>query len=1006
MKKTVHTAILLIAFLSIHLNANASHYAGAELTYRWVHDSTYHFTYKIYRDCAGLSGSNVVPNGVMTLCCHNTCGTTNDTSVDLTADNILPDGRPNCSPVSTGCGGVASQCDNPGSPNHSDLDGYQECWYEGDFTIPARCAQWTFSVWANSRNTSQITNLNTSGNQNIYTEATLNNVVAQGNSSVDFTVKPVPFVCINNQYVYNNGAVDIDNDSLAFALVQPRSSPTVCGAPSNIPYKPATPPYNLTTNPLADNNTFTLSPTTGQLQFTPNQTGQYVVALQVTEYRNHIAIATTVRDIQIYVLANCSIQPPPFTPDSVNISGGYLNNGIIENCANVPLNFCFKSKSANAAAVLVVSDNHLQQAPGSTITYSGQQTDSVTGCFSWTPSNADTGLKILTITIKDSTCSAGIAIAETYSIPIYVNPNIRASNDTSICLGSSVALFAVGSTSFTWSVLPGGSPISSLSCTNCANPVATPSVTTKYVVTSNVTTSTSCNSTDTVIVSVNTVPSKPLPTSNSPLCANTTMDLYAGTTANSYIWTGPAGFNSVVQNPVVNNIQVPNTGWYHVRAKNGNCISAADSVYVTVTVTPKFPIITGNSPICSGGTINLFAQSSNNVNYNWTGPNGFTSGSQNVIIQNAGTQYSGTYNVTASYPSNSACVTAAASYTVAVSAGIFADFHFSKDSICQYDAVSINYNSGGSDSLLWSFASGIPLDTLADNPISVKFLLPGTQTVTLTAADSGCIDIVSHTIHVYDAPPSTFSAPAITCFGDPITVVSNNDFNHNVQFNWNFGVATVLSGTGEGPYALQYAQPGTYQVTLITQNPNCTSPLIIDTLLVDAIPSAAITTADINNICSDDSVHFDGVAVSGSHYQWIQSRIFANDTLSSTYALVRNAGYIYLNVVDTFGCKASDSLYFTPHPCCIVSFPTAFTPNEDGKNDVFRPITTGHHDIAYFRVFNRWGQLVYSSREEQKGWDGKYNGIPLDAGDYYFTMKYRCVDGEYFEEKGEVMLIR
>ncbi len=999
MKKLLQSIFTLLAFLCYYSNATASHVGGGELIYKWVSDSTYHVTFKLYRDCSG----NVEPDSV-TLCVKDSIHNVSF-GVGLQKSPFINGNQNNGTPVSNGCPSYPTTC------NGGNLPGYAEWWYEGNVTLPNRSTYWVFSMYVSARNASANlkSSLSSTGNE-FYIRATLNNVIAQGNSSASYTVKPVPYVCINQPYSYNNGAVDIDNDSLGFEIILPESSnttsPSSCPTSiSDIPFTPVSSSqpvlYNLTNNPIPTNNTFTLDPVTGELYFVPSLIGAYALALRTTEYRNKIPIGSTMRDLQIHVLS-CNIVTPAVNADTTTIQ---LTNGRIQDCAGHSLHFCFRAMSTNASAVLVPSDNHSTVAPGSTVSYTGNFTNSMYGCFDWTPSNADTGFKIFTITVTDSSCAPpGITEANTFTLPLYIFPTTYTNQDTTICLGNHVNLSAFGGAALTWSVLPGGAPLSSLSCTSCSNPTATPTVTTSYVVASNQIGG--CSSTDTVTITVNAVPSKPLPTSNSPLCANTTMDLYAGTTANSYLWTGPAGFNSVVQNPVVNNIQVPNTGWYHVQAKNGNCLSAADSVYVTVTVTPKFPIITGNSPICSGGTINLFAQSSNNVNYNWTGPNGFTSGSQNVIIQNAGTQYSGTYNVTASYPSNSACVTAPASYTVAVSAGIFADFHFSKDSICQYDAVSINYNSGGSDSLIWSFASGIPLDTLADNPISVKFLLPGTQTVTLIAADSGCTDVVSHTIHVYDAPPSTFSAPAITCFGDPITVVSNNDFNHDVQFNWNFGVATVLSGSGEGPYALQYAQPGTYQVTLITQNPNCTSPLIIDTLLVDAIPDASITTADINNICSNDSVHFDGVAVSGSRYQWIQSRIFANDTLSSTYALVRNAGYIYLNVVDTFGCKASDSLYFSPHPCCIVSFPTAFTPNDDGKNDVFRPITIGHHDIAYFRVFNRWGQLVYSSREEQKGWDGKYNGIPLDAGDYYFTMKYRCVDGEYFEAKGEVMLVR
>ena len=59
-----------------------------------------------------------------------------------------------------------------------------------------------------------------------------------------------------------------------------------------------------------------------------------------------------------------------------------------------------------------------------------------------------------------------------------------------------------------------------------------------------------------------------------------------------------------------------------------------------------------------------------------------------------------------------------------------------------------------------------------------------------------------------------------------------------------------------------------------------------------------------------------------------------------------------------------------------------------------------------FRVQNRWGQTVYESRNERAGWDGSYGGKPQDMGTYFYYVKYKCSDGNFYEDKGELVLVR
>jgi gliding motility-associated-like protein len=97
----------------------------------------------------------------------------------------------------------------------------------------------------------------------------------------------------------------------------------------------------------------------------------------------------------------------------------------------------------------------------------------------------------------------------------------------------------------------------------------------------------------------------------------------------------------------------------------------------------------------------------------------------------------------------------------------------------------------------------------------------------------------------------------------------------------------------------------------------------------------------------------------------------------------------------------------TSGECCMPYIPNAFTPNGDGKNDIFRPVFKGNMKLIMFQVFNRFGELVYETDQLGKGWDGYYKGELSDMDTYFFHVKFICgQDGKEQYIKGDVTLIR
>jgi len=158
-----------------------------------------------------------------------------------------------------------------------------------------------------------------------------------------------------------------------------------------------------------------------------------------------------------------------------------------------------------------------------------------------------------------------------------------------------------------------------------------------------------CIAYDTVTVDIKPNPLVPLAGSNSPVCPGSTINLSAnsGTPGVTYSWTGPGSFISALQNPVINNAQPLNAGQYSVKATLNGCTSAAGVTTVQVQVTTPSPTAAGNTPICSGSDLNLTASTIVGATYEWTGPAGFFSTTQNPTINNVTPIRSGDYHVRA-----------------------------------------------------------------------------------------------------------------------------------------------------------------------------------------------------------------------------------------------------------------------------------------------------------------------------------------------------------------------
>jgi gliding motility-associated-like protein len=1032
MKKRLVLLFLGNILLFIPRDVYGDHGGGAELTYEWVRDSTYRFYFRFYRDCNG-----VIAPPSFDLCYTNDCGMSpRRVNLARVAD---PD---NGTPVDPGCPNYPNRCLTTGSS----LPGYQSWLYTGTVTLPARCDRWRFyvSVWA--RNPSGNINSNVN-DQDLYIEAILNTRDAPGNSSPIFTVPPVPYICLNIPFTYNNGAMDPDGDSVVIRLIQPMGDNSFGSGRCDfanfpIPFRPTVPPYNLADNPLACGNSFQLDPHTGQMSYTPTVQQWAVLTIRADEYRNGHLIGSVMRDLQTIILP-CNIQQPVLHKDTAGITGASWTNGRIEVCAGAEMIFCYNATSGGANPSLVLSDNSAAVLPGSSVQYTGQNTANVRGCVRWKPTALDTGLRVLTVSVRDVVCDApGVVVTQTFSVPVLVRPGTMAFKDTAICRGASVPLLAAGGTQFTWDVLPGGSPLSSLSCTNCNNPTATPDRSTAYVVRSNLTNVYGCRNRDTVYVRIDTSNGVRIsPESPLLLCAPDSVHLKALAYGRNHPINLSCGANNTPCNGFIDSITLTKP---LMQATSGMDQSPFDGRYRTQRMQVLYqqqqlrrdagmPPGTIRKIALHFGTGNPAVFEQVKIRMGCTNKQGFSSptnwetGLTDVFTAASITIIPGWNEFALDHP-----------YDWDTTKGLVLEFCYANTNLTQalpiyylrsnYYSMISNYQisagdacaqpvSGGGARLQaqpeirfvyceapeqdfvyqWSPPTGLTNPGIA-NP-SAFVSAPITYTVT-TRGRNGCL--LQDSIEIIFGAPDFSVTPArdTICLGDRLQfriqgAVRADWYEKDFQFP-----ASLSCSECSAPWAAPLRHT-IYQV--VAENVEGCLDTLEAEIFVKPRPEIAVLEEDTLVIYGMPiALH----ATGGVRYRWSPAETLDDPGSATPIARPTAPAYYIVTGYGANGCAGKDSVFIDVDFRGRTFVPSAFSPNGDGINDVFRVANLTFQSVEAFLVFNRWGQEIFSTQDPTKGWDGTWNGEPQEIGVYHYLIRLRFPDGTTQMYKGDVTLVR
>lgn len=168
-------------------------------------------------------------------------------------------------------------------------------------------------------------------------------------------------------------------------------------------------------------------------------------------------------------------------------------------------------------------------------------------------------------------------------------------------------------------------------------------------------------------------------------------------------------------------------------------------------------------------------------------------------------------------------------------------------------------------------------------------------------------------------------------------------------------------------------------------------------------PDIVISTKG-GHACMGDGVFL--LATGGIKYEWEPAdKITMYDDVPYTY--VHEPQVYVVTGYSEYNCSATDSLVFDDiEQCCLFSYPNAFSPNGDGINDGWHPITYGNVDFYLLSVYDRWGERIFTTSDPKQKWDGSFMHKPCAIGTYHYLLRAKCITGQEEQSGGSFVLLR
>jgi len=289
----------------------------------------------------------------------------------------------------------------------------------------------------------------------------------------------------------------------------------------------------------------------------------------------------------------------------------------------------------------------------------------------------------------------------------------------------------------------------------------------------------------------------------------------------------------------------------------------------------------------------------------------------------------------------------------------------------------------------------------AQNP-QLTDVSPGNHTLELTVS-SNYLCPSSPVIKQFAIKPApVISARAANgCVDVAVSFRAEQVDNATTIANWNWYLDNGQRSALQNPSAI-YTQPGYYDVYATATGDNgCVSPIAPISLFIN---KAQANAGNDTVILRDQP--FQLQASGGVSYNWTPAIGLNNQAFANPVVQLQDDATYTLSVTTAEGCRDDDVVHIRIFRGSGIKVPTGFTPNNDGLNETLKPLYTGIKKLHYFNIYNRWGQLIFSSRDILGGWNGQWKGVIQPSGVYVWSLSATDYAGKTYNLDGTFTLIR
>jgi gliding motility-associated-like protein len=320
--------------------------------------------------------------------------------------------------------------------------------------------------------------------------------------------------------------------------------------------------------------------------------------------------------------------------------------------------------------------------------------------------------------------------------------------------------------------------------------------------------------------------------------------------------------------------------------------------------------------------------------------------------------------------------------------------------ICKGDQVTLS--ASGASNYSWTPAASLTFPNSASPQakplVSTWYKVTGYDTIACPSYDSVYVRVVDR--FNGNAGPDT-----AICYGASVQLFAKTDVINSGDFQFTWNPPDFLSAVNISNPVARPERDISYVVTI--KNGNCGELSFPVFIRVGEVPD--VVAGDDQTIFKGQEATLSATANEIVTYNWYPDyRLSCTDCRFPKATPEKDTTY-YVQVVNEWGCTDTDSVRLRVIEACTgdnVYVPNTFTPNNDGLNDIFYVRGTELSNIRIFRIYNRWGELIFETPDISKGWDGTHNGRPVNSGVYVYYLEALCLNGQSILVKGNVTVLR